>query len=117
LINNSIFSPQGIQSLEPFDLPSNAPLRDINRLLSERALGRAAPIADANAATHVIRAALGGADHARVSRMLALPLAVARQYRDDVSVSVVHFDPKVGRCLDVSRGRVVSDFGLLGLNF
>ncbi|XP_072024691.1 pyruvate dehydrogenase [acetyl-transferring]-phosphatase 1, mitochondrial-like [Amphiura filiformis] len=53
------------------------------------------PIDRINAATHLIRYALGGSqnefDHDRLAHTLSLPNDVARQYRDDITVIVVYF--------------------------
>jgi len=44
-----------------------------------------------NAATHLIRNALGGADEEMLCSMLTIPLDASRSYRDDISVTVVFF--------------------------
>ena len=50
---------------------------------------------DKNAATHLIRYAIGGAqnqfDHDRLAHTLSLPDDIARQYRDDITVIIVYF--------------------------
>ena len=50
---------------------------------------------DDNAATHLIRYALGGSqnefDHDRLAHTLSLPDDIARQYRDDITAIVVYF--------------------------
>ncbi|EEB08173.1 pyruvate dehydrogenase phosphatase [Schizosaccharomyces japonicus yFS275] len=51
----------------------------------------ATPVKDSNAATHLIRHALGGEDK-RVSSLLTLTYPVSRRYRDDITVTVVFFD-------------------------
>jgi len=89
---------RGIQSLKPFELPEDRTMTisEIHQRLKARVEGRAAGIADANAATHLIRHALGGTesgvDHRRLSSMLALPQDVSRLYRDDITISVLHFN-------------------------
>ncbi len=51
---------------------------------------------DANAATHLIRHALGGTehgiDHQRLSQLLTLPDDSVRLFRDDITASIVFFD-------------------------
>lgn len=51
---------------------------------------------DYNAATHLIRNALGGTEygveHSKISHMLALPKDIVRLYRDDITVTVIFFD-------------------------
>jgi len=44
-----------------------------------------------NAATHLIRNALGGADEDALCALLGIPLDNSRWYRDDISVTVVFF--------------------------
>lgn len=89
---------RGIQSLKPFDVPKDRhmTINEIHRRLTARVEGRKAEIADTNSATHLIRHALGGTeagvDHRRLSAMLALPQEVSRMYRDDITVSVLHFN-------------------------
>lgn len=46
---------------------------------------------DANAATHLVRNALGGADRDMVSALLTLPAPNSRRYRDDLTVEVIFF--------------------------
>ncbi|KAJ1975322.1 hypothetical protein H4R35_003195 [Dimargaris xerosporica] len=48
-------------------------------------------VVDDNAATHVIRRALGGQDHDIIGRLLAIPAPQSRRYRDDITVTVVFF--------------------------
>jgi len=45
-----------------------------------------------NAATHLIRNALGGADEETLCVTLTIPPDISRPYRDDISVTVVFFD-------------------------
>lgn len=52
---------------------------------------------DRNGATHLIRHALGGVDYEaeqerRLARMLSLPDDIARSFRDDITVTIIHFD-------------------------
>lgn len=46
-----------------------------------------------NAATHLIRHALGGNDHSFVAQMLLVPDQYRRMWRDDITVTVVFFNP------------------------
>ena len=48
-------------------------------------------VEDKNAATHLIRNALGGKDRDMVSALLSLPSPYSRRYRDDLTVQVVFF--------------------------
>ena len=55
---------------------------------------------DQNAATHLIRHAVGNnefgaVDHERLSKMLSLPEELARMYRDDITIIVVQFNSHV----------------------
>lgn len=45
-----------------------------------------------NSASCLIKAALGGEDHVAVSTSLSIPYPDVRNYRDDITVTVVHFD-------------------------
>ncbi|XP_012994402.1 pyruvate dehydrogenase [acetyl-transferring]-phosphatase 2, mitochondrial [Esox lucius] len=69
-------------------------------LLKRRA--RAMPSLDPNAATHLIRHALGTGDYRelcqeRLSSMLALPEDLARMYRDDITATVVYLNSDLVR--------------------
>lgn len=46
---------------------------------------------DANAATHLVRNALGGKDRDQVCALLSIPAPQSRAYRDDLTVTVVFF--------------------------
>jgi pyruvate dehydrogenase phosphatase len=48
---------------------------------------------DNNAATHLVRNALGGADENKLRFLMALQPPNARRFRDDITVTVVFFDP------------------------
>lgn len=91
----------GRVTLSPLRLPrKNMRLGEISDMLAHRRelakLG-GKPV-DRNAATHLIRNALGGTDygidHARLSQLLTLPDDVVRVFRDDISITVVYFDPE-----------------------
>jgi len=66
-------------------------LGKIAQILHERQRGIAHESTDDNGATHLIRHALGF-EHRKVSEMLTFPPAIARHYRDDMTVIIVYFD-------------------------
>uniref|UniRef100_A0A3B4G9H4 Pyruvate dehydrogenase [acetyl-transferring]-phosphatase 1, mitochondrial-like n=1 Tax=Pundamilia nyererei TaxID=303518 RepID=A0A3B4G9H4_9CICH len=71
-------------------------LGQMHELLLKRQ-ARASPALDTNAATHLIRHALGTGDYGELSQerlasMLALPEDLARMYRDDITVTVVYLN-------------------------
>ncbi|ODM89852.1 [Pyruvate dehydrogenase [acetyl-transferring]]-phosphatase 1, mitochondrial, partial [Orchesella cincta] len=84
--------------LRPFSLPSNTPmkLKDIHKTLMSRMESHKLKPNDANAATHLIRHALGGTehgiDHERISQLLTLPEDAVRLFRDDITVTVLFFN-------------------------
>lgn len=87
----------GKVTLSPFRLPrSNMALNEINKALQQRKeVLKLKPI-DKNAATHLIRNALGGSEyglsHSKLSQLLSLPENVVRLFRDDITITVVYFD-------------------------
>ena len=65
--------------------------------LLQRRLAHASPSPDPNAATHLIRHALGTGEYGELSQeklaaMLALPEDLARMYRDDITATVVYLN-------------------------
>ncbi|KAJ9642304.1 [Pyruvate dehydrogenase [acetyl-transferring]]-phosphatase 1, mitochondrial [Coniosporium tulheliwenetii] len=48
-------------------------------------------VEDSNAATHLVRNALGGKDRDQVCALLTLPSPYSRRYRDDLTVEVIFF--------------------------
>jgi len=48
-------------------------------------------VADKNAATHLVRNALGGKDEDQLCALLTLPSPYSRRYRDDLTVQVIFF--------------------------
>lgn len=81
----------------PLKLPrKNIQLGDINELLLHRRESLKSKPKDRNAATHLIRHAIGGTeygvDHARLAHLLSLAPDVSRMFRDDITVTVVYFD-------------------------
>jgi len=53
-------------------------------------------IEDKNAATHLVRNALGGKDQDMLSALLTLPSPYSRRYRDDLTVQVIFFGEGAG---------------------
>lgn len=87
----------GKVTLSPLKLPrKNMKLIDINEMLLQRKEGLKMKPKDRNAATHLIRNALGGTeygiDHGKLSQLLTLPSDVSRLFRDDITVTVIYFD-------------------------
>lgn len=87
----------GKVTLTPLKLPrKNMTLGEINEMLIQRKEGLKKKPLDRNAATHLIRNALGGTeygiDHGKLSQLLSLPDDVVRVFRDDISITVVYFD-------------------------
>ncbi|KAJ3416460.1 hypothetical protein HDV05_001618 [Chytridiales sp. JEL 0842] len=61
---------------------------------------------DENAATHLIRNALGGVDEGKVSKLLGIPAPYSRRFRDDMTVTVLFFGQhglKASEGLDVEK--------------
>lgn len=76
-------------------------LGQLHELLLKRQ-ARASPAVDPNAATHLIRHALGTGDYGelcqeRLATMLALPEDLARMYRDDITATVVYLNSDLAR--------------------
>ncbi|XP_068911856.1 pyruvate dehydrogenase [acetyl-transferring]-phosphatase 2, mitochondrial [Tenebrio molitor] len=87
----------GKLTLSPLKLPrKNMKLSEINELLLQRKEGLKTKPKDSNAATHLIRNALGGTeygiDHSELSETLSLPDDVVRVFRDDITITVIYFD-------------------------
>eukprot|EP00088_Acartia_fossae_P027203 TRINITY_DN27950_c0_g1_i3.p1 TRINITY_DN27950_c0_g1~~TRINITY_DN27950_c0_g1_i3.p1 ORF type:complete len:553 (+),score=76.70 TRINITY_DN27950_c0_g1_i3:112-1770(+) len=87
----------GKLTLSPLHLAQpHVPLEDIAMLLRKRQAAMKLKPVDSNAATHLIRCALGGTaygvDHSRLSQMLSLPQDMVRMFRDDITITVVFFD-------------------------
>lgn len=88
---------KGKVTLNPLKLPKkNMKINEINEMLMQRKEGLKMKPKDSNAATHIIRNALGGSefgiDHTKISQLLALPDDVVRLFRDDITVTIVYFD-------------------------
>lgn len=87
----------GKVTLSPLRLPrKNMKLSDINEMLLQRKEGLKKKPLDSNAATHLLRNALGGTeygiDHGKLSQLLTLPGKVVRIFRDDITITVVYMD-------------------------
>jgi len=87
----------GKVTLSPLHLTQpHVPLADIATLLKQRQAAMRLKPTDSNAATHLIRSALGGTaygvDHGRLSQMLSLPQDMVRMFRDDITIQVVFFN-------------------------
>ncbi|KAH1002689.1 hypothetical protein HUJ04_008753 [Dendroctonus ponderosae] len=88
---------KGKVTLHPLKLPrKNMKIAEINDMLLQRKEGLKIKPKDSNAATHIIRNALGGTeygiDHSKISQLLTLPDDVVRVFRDDITVTIVYFD-------------------------
>lgn len=81
----------------PLKLPKrDIQIGDINELLMHRKESLKSKPKDRNAATHLIRHAIGGTeygvDHSKLAHLLSLSPDVCRMFRDDMTVTVVYFD-------------------------
>ncbi|KJH41094.1 protein phosphatase 2C [Dictyocaulus viviparus] len=90
----------GAMTLQPYQPKSGITLKQVLLELKERKIGAQShkkPI-DENCATHIIRHALGGVSggqtkqYERLIDILQIPPGRARNYRDDISVIVIHFN-------------------------
>ncbi|XP_064485690.1 pyruvate dehydrogenase [acetyl-transferring]-phosphatase 1, mitochondrial-like [Ornithodoros turicata] len=87
----------GKQTLDLLRLPRpRIRLGDVYDILLMRQKGMEQKPIDTNAATHLIRNALGrterGIEHSKLAAMLSLPQQVVRSFRDDISIAVIYFD-------------------------
>lgn len=82
----------GQQILTRYRPSDGEKLGQINDVLRQRKENLSKRTVDVNAATHLLRHALG-LEHGQVSAMLTLPDRLVRYYRDDISITVIHFDP------------------------
>lgn len=88
---------RGKVTLTPFKLSrKNMKLSEINKKLLQRKEGLKMKPLDSNAATHLLRNALGGTefgiDHGKLSQYLTLPSEVVRVFRDDITITIVYLD-------------------------
>ncbi|PNF39289.1 hypothetical protein B7P43_G16694 [Cryptotermes secundus] len=87
----------GKVTLSPFRLPrKDMRISDINNMLLQRKEGLKMKPIDRNAATHLMRNALGGTeygiDHVKLSQLLSMPQELVRVFRDDITITVTYFD-------------------------
>ncbi|KAL1456831.1 hypothetical protein WDU94_001527 [Cyamophila willieti] len=87
----------GKVTLRPLQLPrKHMKLAEINDLLVARQEGLSLKPLDSNAATHLLRHALGGTEygieHAKIAQLLSMPQEVVRLFRDDITITVVYLD-------------------------
>ncbi|XP_036958189.1 pyruvate dehydrogenase [acetyl-transferring]-phosphatase 1, mitochondrial-like isoform X1 [Acanthopagrus latus] len=87
----------GLQQQRPFIPAAGVTLSSLQRLLLERRGRALSVLEDQNAATHLLRHALGDDGYGavapnRLARMLSLPVELARRYRDDITITVIHLN-------------------------
>uniref|UniRef100_A0A3P9C2E2 Si:ch211-15p9.2 n=1 Tax=Maylandia zebra TaxID=106582 RepID=A0A3P9C2E2_9CICH len=76
---------------------SGTTLGDLQRLLLERRGRVLSALEDQNIATHLIRHTLGDDGYGavapnRLAKMLSLPVDLARRYRDDITITIIHLN-------------------------
>lgn len=81
----------GQQVLVNYTPAPDATLKQVNSVLSQRRSSLKNRALDSNAATHLLRSALGP-DHGQLSAQLTLPQPIVRFYRDDITIIVIFFD-------------------------
>ncbi|BFZ19281.1 hypothetical protein BsWGS_22321 [Bradybaena similaris] len=84
---------EGQQVLTHFRPPEGALLGTINETLRKRKQNLAKRTVDKNVTTHLLRHALG-LEHGQISAQLTLPEKLVRDFRDDITITVVYFDPE-----------------------
>ncbi|VDK47748.1 unnamed protein product [Anisakis simplex] len=88
----------GAQTLTAYQPKAGIKLAQVRAELRQRFAGESKKPIDENSATHVLRHALGGCSggtelqYRRLTDMLQLPAGMARNYRDDITVIVIHFN-------------------------
>uniref|UniRef100_A0AC34R3X1 PPM-type phosphatase domain-containing protein n=1 Tax=Panagrolaimus sp. JU765 TaxID=591449 RepID=A0AC34R3X1_9BILA len=88
----------GTQTLSLYQPQPGSSLKEVCTELERRKQGESKKPLDDNSATHVIRNALGGVSggtelqYERLKESLQLPPGMARHYRDDITVIVIHFN-------------------------
>ncbi|XP_056293884.1 pyruvate dehydrogenase [acetyl-transferring]-phosphatase 1, mitochondrial-like isoform X2 [Pseudoliparis swirei] len=91
----------GLQQQRPIIPGAGMTLGSLQRLLLERRDRVLSVLEDQNGATHLLRHALGDDGYGavapnRLAKMLSLPRELARRYRDDVTITVIHLnEPEV----------------------
>ncbi|XP_061730465.1 pyruvate dehydrogenase [acetyl-transferring]-phosphatase 1, mitochondrial-like [Nerophis ophidion] len=88
---------KGLQLQKPITPTVGMTLADLQRLLLERKGRVQSVLEDQNAATHLLRHALGDDGYGavapnRLTKMLSLPVELARRYRDDITITVIHLN-------------------------
>ncbi|KAM9361741.1 pyruvate dehydrogenase [acetyl-transferring]-phosphatase 1, mitochondrial-like [Symphorus nematophorus] len=87
----------GLQQQRPIIPGVGMTLGSLQRLLLERRGRVLSVLEDQNAATHLLRHALGDDGYGavapnRLAKMLSLPADLARRYRDDITITVIHLN-------------------------
>ncbi|XP_015813824.3 pyruvate dehydrogenase [acetyl-transferring]-phosphatase 1, mitochondrial [Nothobranchius furzeri] len=87
----------GLQHQRPIIPRVDMTLGSLQRLLLERQRRVQAVLEDQNTATHLLRHALGDDGYGavapnRLAKMLSLPSDLARRYRDDITITVIHLN-------------------------
>ncbi|MED6255833.1 hypothetical protein ATANTOWER_015634 [Ataeniobius toweri] len=87
----------GLLQQRPIIPSANTTLGNLQGLLLERRGRVKAVLEDHNAATHLLRHALGDDGYGsvapnRLARMLSLPADLVRRYRDDITITVIHLN-------------------------
>uniref|UniRef100_F1L0G4 [Pyruvate dehydrogenase acetyl-transferring-phosphatase 1 n=1 Tax=Ascaris suum TaxID=6253 RepID=F1L0G4_ASCSU len=88
----------GAQTLTAYQPQPGITLAQVRDELRQRFAGESKKPLDENSATHVLRHALGGCSggtetqYRRLTDMLQLPAGMARNYRDDITIIVIHFN-------------------------
>ncbi|XP_044074634.1 pyruvate dehydrogenase [acetyl-transferring]-phosphatase 1, mitochondrial-like [Siniperca chuatsi] len=87
----------GLQQQRPIIPGEGMTLAGLQRLLLERRGRVLSVLEDQNPSTHLLRHALGDDGYGavapnRLAKMLSLPAEVARRYRDDITITVIHLN-------------------------
>ncbi|KAM9859247.1 pyruvate dehydrogenase [acetyl-transferring]-phosphatase 1, mitochondrial-like [Aulostomus maculatus] len=88
---------KGLQQQRPIITGVGMTLVALQRLLLERKGRVQSVLEDQNAATHLLRHALGDDGYGavatnRLTKMLSLPVDLARRYRDDITITVIQLN-------------------------
>lgn len=94
---DEFWSCSGLQQQRPIISSANTTLGSMQRLLLDRRGRVQSVLEDQNAATHLLRHALGddgygAVDRNRLARILSLPADLARMYRDDITITVIYLN-------------------------
>jgi len=76
---------------QPNDQSADTPIRQQQWQIPDPHSASRFVVEDKNAATHLVRNALGGRDRDMVCALLTLPSPYSRRYRDDLTVEVIFF--------------------------